>query len=145
MQLAQFGNSNAVSAPGFNVAIAFNNSTALANGTGCLGCWSLGPGLGTLAVATNNSYARADSYGGAPFATAIADNHSTANAGGATAIAIGGNNNTATAYGGTPGKCFVSSYAQAGPGDNNTATADFGGTAIARGGDQNVTDTGPCG
>jgi hypothetical protein len=45
--------------------------------------------------------------------------------------------------GGLPPSCVT--YAQAGPGDNNTATALVGGVAVAQGGDQTVTNTGPCG
>jgi hypothetical protein len=132
--LVQFGNSAATSTPGNNLAIAFYNSTATANGN-----TATANGTGNLAIAINGSTALAG-FGNNNTATAI--NGSQANA-------HTGNNNTATAINGSHADAFVGnnntgtaifngSQADAEFGNNNTATATNGSQASTRFGSNNT-------
>jgi hypothetical protein len=118
ISLVQTGQSTAQSS-GLNLAIASNNSQAIAGG------------IGSFAIATNNSYAAA---AGGLLNTAIADNNSQVHAlslgigntvtarNGSVAINTGGNFNTVSATN--------NSVARVASGNRNTVTASDGSSAV---------------
>jgi hypothetical protein len=130
IKLVQTGNSTAQTL-GPNLAIAFNNSSAVA------------AGLGSVAIATNKSGAEVTGI----LSSAIAGNNSQASSFGTGNISIAQNGSTAEVDGGPFNRGIAtnnSSVTVNYPGGNNTVTARCGGSVVFGGQSNKIITSAPC-